>query len=190
MKITDTISVNPSKSALGHVDTTTSVFRSSVLNNQETVRTINPVDIFFPSTNSGVVEYKKYALPLRTIFATILIISGISLLTTVSGIHSVAFAICSLVFGTFLALGLFTRPLMMGAAVYYCICGALSLRAGVTDISLFSLMFGSLVFCVIGSGKYSCDSILRKAIISHHIKAEEKRKADMLGYKAFHRVKF
>lgn len=189
MKITDTISVNPSKTALGHVEAPAanpSIFRSRVLGTETHSSSVNFLSLFFPTSKSGASEYKKYDVPLRTLFSTILIVTGISCFTASAISVNPAIAICSLCFGVFLALGLLTRPVMLGAAAFYCIFGALSIRHGEADISMFSLMFGCVLFAVLGSGKYSCDSLIRKAIVRHN----KKQKNTDPGYKAFHKVKF
>ena len=186
MKTTEVISVNPGKTALGHVeDQSSSIFRSQIIG-VENIHHIDMISFLFPTANAGVSEYKKYDAPLRTLFATILIVTGLSLLTTSA--HMVGFAICTLCFGSFLALGLLTRITMLGAAIFYCIFGALSIRAGVTDITSFSLMFGCLVFAVAGSGKYSCDTLIRKAVSHHNHLKENKRRESLMGYKAFHSI--
>lgn len=178
MKINETISVNPSKATLGHVEApSTSIFRSQVLGNESQVHNVDTLQLLFPATKNGLGEFNKYSVPIRTLFATILIVTGISLLSAGSS----AIAICSLCFGAFLAIGLLTRPVMLSAAVYYCICGALSLRAGTPDLILFSLMFGSLIFGVVGSGKYSCDTLIRSAV-------KRQRRNRYQGYKAFHQA--
>lgn len=189
MKVADTISVNPSKTTLGHVETTgSSIFRSPVLCEGTTAPSLSLSKVLFPSTKAGLAEYTKYAVPLRTLFATILIATGITMLSGASAIGGTAFAVCSLCFGAFLALGLLTRPVMLGAAVYYCVCGALSLRGGAPDMSVFSLMFGSAIFGVIGSGKYSCDLLLRRFLNKARISAERRRQNNACGYKAFHNM--
>lgn len=191
MKIADTISVNPGKTTLGHVDTpASSIFRSPVISSEVSHRSKDLLKIIFPTLGGGTMEYKKYEVPLRTIFSTILIVSGITMLSSIGGIHGMGMAICSLCFGAMLAIGLFTRPVMLGAAVYYCICGALSIRTGAIDLSIFSLMFGCLIFGVIGAGKYSCDSALLNACLKHRKISEIKRKENMMSYKAFHHAKF
>lgn len=191
MKINDTISVNPSKTALGHTDTLSeNIFRQRVLGVEGTQHSVDALNIAFPTVKSGLQEINKYAVPLRTLFATILIVTGISLLTSMAAIGVVGFAVCSIAFGAFLALGLLTRPVMLGAAVYYCISGALSLRAGTPDVAVFSLMFGCLIFGITGSGKYSCDAFIRKFIKSHRKENSVKNQNADLGYKAFHNVKF
>lgn len=189
MKVTDTISVNPGKTTLGHVEAP-SIFRSQVLGAQANANSIDFLKILFPTSGLGATEFRKYELPMRTLFAIILIAAGISMLSIPYGPYSKGFAICTLSFGAFLALGLFSRPLMAGASVFYCIMGALALRNGQVDMTMFSFMFGCLVFCLLGSGKYSCDSFLRHLITSHRKKVENKRKEDLLGYKAFHNIPF
>lgn len=188
MKITDTISVNPSKTALGHVDTpASSIFRSQIIGAEVENRSVDLLKILFPTMGSGVAEYKKYEVPLRTLFATLLIVMGITLIETSM---SAGLAICSLCFGGLLAIGLLTRPVMLGAAIYYCVSGALALRSGNVDMTVFALMFGCLIFSVTGAGKYSLDTLIRSAIIRHQKSVVRKHKENFMGYKAFHNVKF
>lgn len=188
MKITDTISVNPSKTTLGQVEASSSnLFRASVIGTRTETNQLNLMSFFFPTTAAGVSEFKKYAVPLRTLFSTILIVTGISLLEISM---SPALAICSICFGVFLAIGFLTRPIMLGASVFYCIFGALALRSGLADISVFALMFGCILFAIMGSGKYSCDALIRNYSKRLIRKAENKRKENFMGYKAFHNVKY
>ena len=188
MKISDTISVNPAKNTLGHQEVANSpLFRSQVLGATSGHENINITKILFPTALASSSEFRKYEVPLRTLFATLLIVVGIS---SLQASQSVGMAIVSLCFGAFLALGLFTRPVMLGAAIYYCISGALALRAGEVNMTLFTLMFGCLVFAVVGSGKYSSDTLIRGWLIKHKKAAAKKREEEMMGYKAFHHAKF
>lgn len=189
MKLSDTISVNPGKTTLGEIDKTTALlFRNPVLSAEQTANKIGLLSLLFPTDKAGTSEYRKYSMPLRTLFATILIVSGLTMLSFPFGMNDLGCAICTLVFGAFLALGLFVRPVMAGASIYYCIFGALALREGITDITVFSLMFGCLIFCVIGAGKYSCDMLIRRALIRHRKASESKRKDNLMSYKAFHNI--
>lgn len=191
MKVTDTISVNPSKTALGHVETaSSSILRRRVIDEEQTANKVDLKKIVFPTLSSGVTEYKKYEVPFRTLFATILIVSGLAILIGNMAIHSVGFAVATICFGGFLAIGLLTRPVMLGASIFYCIVGALSIRTGNPDLSVFSLMFGCLIFAVIGSGKYSCDNMIRHEIDILKGKQSNIKKEDIWGYKIFHNVKF
>lgn len=187
MKIADTISVNPSKSTLGQVESSTStIFRSPVIGVQAEQNKIDLSKILFPASNSAFTEYKKYAVPLRTLFSTILIVTGIVMLESSL---SAGLAICSICFGAILALGILTRPIMLGASVFYCITGALSIRHGATDLTSFYMMFGCVLFGILGAGKYSCDTLLKGSLRRYRINKENRRKEEMMGYKAFHHVK-
>lgn len=184
MKVTDTISVNPSKTTLGHVESASSpIFRTTVIGAETSAKNFSLLSLILPSSGLRNNEIKKYEVPLRTLFATILIVCGISMLQ-LNG--SIAYAVCCLSFGFVLAIGFLTRPVMIGASLFYCISGALSLRAGNIDINMFLLMFGSLIFALTGAGKYSFDTLLRKSIVHHQKKREIARKEKCMGYKAFH----
>lgn len=188
MKITDTISVNPGKTTLGHAEKTSeSIFRSPVLGVEDS-SSLSISKVLFPSSIAGTTEFRKYSVALRTIFATILLVTGLNIFSGGPSGVALAYAICTLSFGAFLALGFLTRPLMAAAAVYYCIAGALSIRHGMIDMNTFALMFGSAIFMITGAGKYSVDTIIRKWIRHNNIKAENKRRENMMSYKAFHNI--
>lgn len=186
MKINDTISVNPSKTTLGHVEApASSIFRSHVIEREQS-QGADAFKLAFPTTKATFVDFQKYFVPLRTLFATILIVSGITFLSASTFPFSPALGVCSLCFGGLLALGLLTRPVMLGASIFYCISGALSLRMGAADISIFSLMFGSIIFGIMGAGKYSCDELIRHAVRCNQRNSEKKGRENRLSYKAFH----
>ena len=187
MKISDTISVNPSKNTLGHVEAP-SIFRSPVIGIESSPTHLDLVKLLFPTAGAGVTEFRKYALPMRTLFATILIVTGLTMLSTPFGTYTQGFAICNLCFGGLLALGFLTRPVMAGAAIYFCITGALGLRNGITDMTVFCLMFGCIIFCIVGAGKYSCDTLIRASILRYKRKTDKQNIDNFMGYKAFHKV--
>ncbi|MCH5232761.1 MAG: hypothetical protein J1E78_03910 [Muribaculaceae bacterium] len=184
MKTADIISVNPGKETLGQTTSKSeSIFRSSVLNKNYDSKKLSLSALLFPTIGSGSLEFRKYSVPLRTVFATILILTGLASVSTATGI-------CSLIFGGMLAMGLLTRPIMAAAAAFYAIMSALSIRAGISDITSLSLMFGCMVFCILGSGKYSCDYLLRHFLKHYQIKKEKIRREKALTYKAFRYAKF
>ena len=188
MKATDTISVNPGKTTLGHVESTnSSILRANIINRETQASHIDLLSLLFPTTSAGINEFKKYALPLRTLFATILIVGGLTLAQT--GINP-PFAILEIVFGSMLALGFLTRPAMACASVYFAVVTALSIRAGQPDLTALSLIFGCALFFALGSGKYSLDMLIRSMIKRHQRNAAIRRSANALGYKAFHYAKF
>lgn len=188
MKTTDTISVNPGKSTLGHVnEEARNLFRKNIISGStEHSAKWSPAEWLFPTTAAGVDEFKKYALPLRVLFATILIVSGLTVVEATTPGFSLGYGIAMMTAGGFLALGLLTRPVMAVSSVFLAIYGALALRSGNVQISDFSLMFGCLFFAATGSGKYSIDQFIKRGI--HRI-SERKEKAVKDGkftYKAFH----
>lgn len=186
MKVTDTISVNPGKTALGHSESKSeNIFRTSVINRE--AKGIDALTLLLPSSVSGINEFKKFALPLRALFATILIVAGLTLLQSV---HASALGILEIIFGGLLALGLFTRLAMAGASVYFAIMAALSIRAGRPDLIPLCLMFGTALFCALGSGKYSLDMMLRSLFVRHKKNQEKKRSEKALSYKAFHYARY
>lgn len=188
MKLTDTISVNPGKTALGHSENASdSIFRNPVLG-VEKRQGVSISKVLFPSSASGSTELRKYSVPLRTLFATILIVTGLNLITMGITGTSLAYGVCTISFGAFLALGLLTRPIMAAASVFYCLGGALSIRHGITDLNTFALMFGCILFTVAGAGKYSCDTLIRQALRRHKLNEEKKRRTNMMSYKAFHNL--
>lgn len=190
MKITDTISVNPGKTALGHTETQSGgLFRTQVLSQEPKTHKVDIMSLAFPTTSCGLEGIKKYSLPLRALFATVLIGSGLTILQTPMGFHGAAIGIMEIIFGGFLALGMLTRPVMFAAGIYFAIASALSIRSGQPDLNSLTLMFGSFVFAALGSSKYSVDFILRKGIKRTILKNRRKKGRERMGYKAFHYVK-
>ena len=186
MKIADTISVNPGKTTLGHTESReSSLLRANVIDRSQK----KPADVMgflFPTASLGLGDVKKYALPLRILFATILIVSGISFVQTPGAIHALGAGVLEIVFGALLAFGLFTRPAMAGATIYFAVVAALSIRSGVADLSALTLTFGSAFFMLAGSGKYSADFLIRTLVKRARIKNRKNRKNNIMGYKAFH----
>lgn len=186
MKLTDTISVNPGKTALGHVnEEARNLLRANVLKGDVQKERLDLLSFFFPTTSSGLFSVKKYALPLRTLFATILIVGSILMLESNPYAYSAGYAIALMTAGGMLAIGFLTRPVMALTTVFLAIWGALSIRWGRPDMNSFSLMFGSAIFALTGSGKYSCDEALFKVIRKYRKEKEARRKSEGLSYKAF-----
>lgn len=191
MKVADTISVNPGKTTLGEKSSPSAgILRVPVLDRQKRTSGLNLSVLLCPSTNQGLAEYKKFALPLRALFATILIVAGLTLFQSPLPTVSYSLGILEIIFGGLLAVGFLTRPIMGCAGVYFGIMAALSLRNGIADITPLCLMFGSFLFCATGSGKYSLDFLIKNAIRNHVRFRNEKKKNEMMGYKAFHYAKY
>lgn len=189
MKTTETISVNPGKNTLRqvHEETIQKLFRGNLVTTGENDSVSKCfLSIVFPGTKSGLEQFKNYALPMRAIFASLLILTGLQAMEgSMFSILPFGIGLAIAIAGGLLAIGLLSRPVMFLSAIYFAIAGALQIRSGVNDISLFSLMFGSLLFAITGSGKYSCDFLI-KGNLKRYITRKKAMKADrMMGYKAF-----
>lgn len=189
MKVTDTISVNPGKTTLGRVneETLRKIARSSISESKQQSRLgADVLSIVFPGTKSGLEQFKNYALPLRAVFATLLIISGLSIAQgTGMALHSLGIGIAVMAAGACLAIGFICRPVMALSSIFFALAGAIQLRGGVTDLNAFSLMFGSLVFAATGSGKYSCDFLIAGFIKRSRRMSQLRKAKERMGYKAF-----
>lgn len=188
MKLSDTISVDPGKITLGakNNELNAGIFRVNVLTDRKEEDSIlRLTSLVFPAVNSGSKLLNKYCLPLRTLFSALLIISGLAMLglsTTTLPIN-IGIGVVAIAIGGMLALGLFTKIASAGGALFFGIMGAISLRAGTVNMEVFMLMFGCLLFLVVGAGKYSCDTILRSHIIKK--RKETLQKHGELSYKSF-----
>lgn len=185
---TETISVNPGEKTLGKSNNELAykLFRNSILENK-TDRKIDFISLVLPSNKSGIELLEKYYLPLRTIFAALLIISGIQQLEgTFSILNYNVIGIIEICLGAFLAFGLFSRLFMGISIAFYLILGIVSMRLGLVNLYLFVMMFGSSLFFAMGSGKYSCDTLIKKALIIKKRKNEIERNNKRMSYKAFY----
>ena len=190
MNTTKTISVEPAKITLAdkkNKELAMQFLRTSVLNKDYDHNHKKEIlNLLFPTQNLANETFVKFSVPLRTIFSAVLIVSGISYFEGNGlGIGSLWISILEIIFGTFLALGLFSRIVMGGATVIFALTGLIALRHGINDVTAFSMMFGSLIFFVMGAGKYSCDSMIRKYIRKREIIKRRKSQDEYVSYKAF-----
>ena len=185
MKISDTISVDPGKITLGDRNSKVmdSLIRTNILNDENARH--YPLSAFlFPSVSRSHFMLDYFSVPLRTIFSALLIIVGIVSLQQISAPFALGFAIIEISLGVMLALGLFSRIFMALGAVFFGISGAIALRSGVADLNLFFLMFGCILFFLIGAGKYSCDAMIGKLLKRNN--GKKNNSVNALDYKAFH----
>lgn len=189
MNISDIISVNPGRLTLGylHPEKAGRLLRKTVivrnLRNTHKSRYLNAV---FTCTAPQADCFGSCMLLFRFLFAALLIVNGSFI---ASGEiyaprfmpESSVFSIVEIVAGSLLAIGLFTRPVMTAVAIGLGIMTTEAVAAGVFDSASLAMLFGSVVFVILGSGKYSCDFLIRKAIILRRRKA----KKEEMTYKAF-----
>ena len=191
MNTTKTISVEPAKITLAELknkEKAAQFLRASILQkeNQKTEK-ISLVNIFFPTKQMANEALVKFSVPLRTIFSAILIISGLSFFENSNYLISSysCVAILEIIFGVFLAIGLLSRIVMAASSIMFVLCGIISLRSGYSDITAFALMFGSVLFFIMGAGKYSCDTLIRRNIKKFLVNKKRKAQEERLSYKAF-----
>lgn len=193
MKISDTISVDPSKTTLGarNNEAIDTLLRTSVrsFDNAEISRNSALTTLLFPSARKGLSAFDKFSVPMRSVFASLLIISGITTLQTAipAAPYFLWSAIIAIAAGAFLALGMFTRTTMGISAIFFAIMGMIALRAGISDPYSFMLMFGCMVFFLTGAGKYSVDECMRKILKRNRI-SKNKKSGIELSYKAYQEV--
>lgn len=140
------------------------------------------INILVPSQSLGLKVLNKYILPLRALFSALLIIFSVSLFQSGT---SLGVAIISLIVGSCLAVGFMTRITMGLSALFFAALGIVALRSGITDINAFTLMFGSALFFITGSGQFSADRYIRKSLSRYIINRKKTQRIERLSYKAF-----
>lgn len=100
--------------------------------------------------------------------------------------------VAMLAFGVSLALGLFTRLVAASATA---ICGYmfyLSIMAGTPDVMCAVSLVASLMFALLGPGRYSADQLIVKGFTAIYrrsrARAARREKKAAFDYKAYHRV--
>lgn len=148
------------------------------------------LNLTFACSSPGVGVNSRNMLLLRLCFAAVLIVSGAfiiggEILSPAAGYDSRMFAVFEIAAGSMLALGLFSRFAMFAGVIFYGFLSFQSISAGIFDMQEILCCFGSLVFLLTGTGRYSADFLIRKAIIRSASRRRQQRKADRLSYKAY-----
>ncbi len=194
MNISETISVNPVSKTLGTLNTeaTLEFIRNHTASAERSAKTSNrPAGkMLLASSTPGVASYGVAILLLRFLFAAMLIVSGSFILSgeimsPFGFIDSVAFATGEIIIGGMLALGLLSRVAMSIAVLCFGYASFLSIEAGVFDLQSLLLCLGSSFFLIMGTGRFSCDFLIRKAIVLRRQRKERKLRQDRLTYRAY-----
>lgn len=186
-----TISVEPAKLTLAdqkNKERNLEFLRTNVLEKERNESSsINFMNLVLPLQKTGTGTFNQFSLPMRTVFSALLIIAGMTTLNLSSGTAGsiMGLGIVEIILGGFLALGFMTRVSMAVSTMIFAAIGILSLRTGFNDIASFSLMFGSMLFCLTGSGRYSLDFFIRRSIIRRLAERRRRKNSRMLSYKAF-----
>lgn len=193
MNITDILSVDPGQNTLGslHKDIAGTILRNSgIVRENEHSSSTYLLNLIFASAAPGGMRYGLCLLTFRVMFAAILIVSGSFILTgeivrSVPFISTEIFAMGEIVVGSLLFLGLFTRFAMLTALSGFGTIAVFNIMSGVFNMSSLMLCMTSFIFLILGSGKLSCDFLIRKAIIKHVARKRRKLIANRMSYRAY-----
>ncbi len=195
MNIAETISVNPVSKTLGvlNPEATLEFIRShSSANEAKKSKTEKKSvrNFLLASSTPGVKDFGSSMLLFRWLFSAILIVSGSFILageitSPFAFVDSQLFAISEIVVGGMLTLGLFSRIVMIASCLFFGYASFLSIEAGIFDMQNLLFCLGSLVFAIMGSGRYSCDFLIRKSIILHRRRKQRQLREDRLSYRAY-----
>lgn len=195
MNTAKTISVNPVDKTLGalHPEATIRLFDTNVNSLSETKERNNKnvLQFLFASSAPGVKRFGIYMLIFRVLFASILIGSGVLILTQTFlssqtlGINNLYLGIGEIVCGSMLALGLLSRLATLSMTALFGYLSVMPLISGSLDMQSLLCFMGSLLFFTLGSGKFSFDYLIKKALVLNSIYRRRKRREERLSYRAF-----
>lgn len=193
MNITDILSVDPGQNTLGslHKDIAGTILRNSgIVRDNVHSNSSYSLNLIFASATPGGMRYGLCLLIFRAMFAAILIVSGSFILSgeivrQVPLIPIEIFAIGEITVGCLLFLGLLTRFTMLTALVGFGMIAVFNIMNGIFNMSSLMLCMTSFIFLILGSGKLSCDFLIRKAIISRDNKKRRKLISDRMSYRAY-----
>lgn len=176
-----TISVDPGKITLGAKSISiTNNLRADILHQPHH---LDMTRALFASPNISIGKLNSFSIPLRTLFAAILIISGIYSIS--SGIAPLSLGIIEITIGGMLAIGFLSKIAMGVGTILFGALGILSLRAGMADIQSFTLCLGCVAFFLYGVGKYSCDNLIYMALRRYGKSRMAKKNVNEISYKSF-----
>ncbi|MDE6753207.1 MAG: DoxX family protein [Muribaculaceae bacterium] len=189
----DIISVDPARTTLGalHPEITERLARKVNVNAPSALSSKKMwLNMTFASSTPGVARNSRTLLLLRLCFAALLIVSGSfilygEILTPNATLAPSVFAALEIAAGSMLALGFLSRFAMLTMVALFGVMSYDSISAGVFDMQSLLCCFASLAFLIMGTGRYSCDFLIRKAIILSAARRRRQRKADRFSYKAY-----
>lgn len=192
MNNTDTLSVDPGRTTLGalHTPSGAGLFRMSVNHAQKKDSGASFLDVFFATKTMSATSRHPALLLLRWALAAIMIVSGCFILTgeiysPVAYVDPQIYAIVEITAGALLALGLFTRLAMTVAVAGFATFAIVSTLSGIFNLEALVCCMACMVFLVAGAGKYSCDFLLRKAMLKRESNRRREIKKGKLTYRAF-----
>lgn len=192
MNNSDTLSVDPGRTTLGalHPELNAQFLRGTVRVPRRKKSGKKTLNFFFAATALCANSKGLAMLLLRWALGALLIVSGSFILSgeidsPVSYINPELYAILEIVSGGMLALGLFTRVAMGIATLGFATISTLSIIEGIFNLEALMCCVSCMVFLIFGSGKFSCDFLIRKAIILATSKRKRRLQKNKMTYKAF-----
>ncbi len=190
MNTSDTLSVDPGRTTLGalHPEMATQFLRKKIISRPYSKSgRKNTLDFIFASAAPRSGRIGAALLFLRLAFASILIVYGsfITINPPETPFPPSAYAISQIAIGAMLALGLFTRFAMAASIATFAIMAGQSIAAGIFTPHTLTLTLASATFLILGSGKYSADFLIRKALILHASRRRRHQKAKRISYQAY-----
>lgn len=192
MNVAETISVNPGQKTLGalHPEAVARFLRTTEFRNNNTSSQKMWMRLTFAASVPGVKRYSGALLVLRLLLSAIFIVSGSFILSgeiysPSSPLTSFALGLGEIIVGSMLATGFLSRFAMLAATALFATMSVESIMAGIFDMQSLMCCMLSVIFLVLGAGRYSFDYLLRRAIIRHAIKRRRHREAMRLTYRAY-----
>lgn len=194
MSIADTISVNPVSKTLGalHPEAAIRYFNTYATDSLRQKKTAKKSfsKFFFASSAPSVNRFGATVLLFRFLFATIFIVSGCFIISgnlqvPVEFVSPLYFGLGEIIVGSLLAIGLLSRVVMLAATCVFGYLSVIAILSGYFDIQALLLCLGSLVFLTIGTGKYSCDFLIRKALVIRAKRKQKELREQRLSYRAY-----
>lgn len=194
MSTTNTISVNPVSKTLGalHPEAAIRFFNTyAVDSSKQRLKTKKSfARFFFASSAPSINRFGSSVLLFRLLFAIIFILSGSFILSGNLESPTNVFApqhmaIGEIIIGSMLAVGLLSRVTMGIATGVFGYLATISIMSGNFDIQILLFCLGSLVFLTMGTGKYSADFLIRKALVIRAKRRQKEIKEQRLSYRAY-----
>lgn len=192
MNNSDTLSVNPGRTTLGalHPEFSTSFLRGTITTSHAETDCHKTLNILFGANTLHSNSRGAAMLLLRWALSALLIVSGSfilsgEILSPVSYINPLAYAVFEITAGTLLAVGVLTRIAMGAAALGFAVVATLSVIHGVFNLEALMCCLACMVFLIFGAGKFSGDFLIRKSILNQYAKRKRRIATGKMSYRAF-----
>ncbi len=193
MNIPNILSVDPGQYTLGtlHKDIAGKILRNAgITRDNEPSHSKYMLNLISVSAAPGRLRYGFCILMFRLMFAAILIMSGSFILsgeinTPTTLLPANVFAITEITIGSMLALGFLSRGAMIASFLCFGAIAITKITAGIFSVSSLMMCMSSFFFLILGSGKLSCDFLIRKAIILHNRRRRRRLVAQRMSYRAY-----